>query len=333
MDTHYATAAAWISGRLVRLPNRTLVDTDDVEEAETVIGSMLSTHHIDLKGPAREFRALVRECAIGDLRLAHFKYGTAITVHSAPLDCYAVNLTLRGRSEARHGPATVAARTHDATVFSPFDASSLSWSDDAEVLCLTVPKQAVEQHLDKLSGGATGPIHFDLLANSGSAPMLRSVIGAALSVSTGEVERLPKMLTWQLRESVLTAMLLDLTHDRRDLLLDHGPTSVSRVCDAAIALMRRALSTPPTIPALAAQLGVSERSLQASFREHLGTTPGAKLKQLRLEAVREALLNASAERDTVTRLAPDVGGFYHLGRFASEYLAMFGEHPSETLRR
>jgi hypothetical protein len=39
------------------------------------------------------------------------------------------------------------------------------------------------------------------------------------------------------------------------------------------------------------------------------------------------------EDSTVTQVASDVGGFFHLGRFAREYLAMFGEHPSDTLHR
>jgi hypothetical protein len=46
-----------------------------------------------------------------------------------------------------------------------------------------------------------------------------------------------------------------------------------------------------------------------------------------------ALLRLRPEDSTVTQVASDVGGFFHLGRFAREYLAMFGEHPSGTLHR
>ena len=45
------------------------------------------------------------------------------------------------------------------------------------------------------------------------------------------------------------------------------------------------------------------------------------------------LLRLRPEDSTVTQVAADVGGFFNLGRFAGEYLAMFGEHPSATLHR
>jgi AraC family ethanolamine operon transcriptional activator len=78
---------------------------------------------------------------------------------------------------------------------------------------------------------------------------------------------------------------------------------------------------------------VSERSLQVTFREELHTTPSASFKRLRLEAVRDALLRLDPEGTTVTEVAVDVGGFFNLGRMAREYHEMFGEHPSDTLRR
>jgi transcriptional regulator GlxA family with amidase domain len=97
--------------------------------------------------------------------------------------------------------------------------------------------------------------------------------------------------------------------------------------------MRRQLASPASIPKIAAELGVGERSLQVTFRHELATTPSARFKELRLEAVHDALLRLPPEDSTVTQVAADVGGFFHLGRFASEYLAMFSEHPSATLHR
>ena len=77
--------------------------------------------------------------------------------------------------------------------------------------------------------------------------------------------------------------------------------------------------------------GVSERSLRNACHAVCGTSPKRYLTRCRLEAVRQALEAARAGEATVTRIATDFG-FFELGRFAGTYSALFGEHPSETLR-
>jgi transcriptional regulator GlxA family with amidase domain len=52
----------------------------------------------------------------------------------------------------------------------------------------------------------------------------------------------------------------------------------------------------------------------------------------RMHLVRRALLLAGPSEKTVTRIATDQG-FWELGRFSVAYRALFGEPPSETLRR
>jgi transcriptional regulator GlxA family with amidase domain len=51
-----------------------------------------------------------------------------------------------------------------------------------------------------------------------------------------------------------------------------------------------------------------------------------------MNLVRRALLRAGSSTTTVTRIATD-HGFWELGCFSVNYHAMFGETPSETLRR
>jgi AraC family ethanolamine operon transcriptional activator len=87
----------------------------------------------------------------------------------------------------------------------------------------------------------------------------------------------------------------------------------------------------PTIPTLCAVAGVSERTLEYAFREQLGTTPVRFLKLRRLNRVRRDLL-AAAPGTSVTGTALRAG-VYDLGRFAGEYQRLFGELPSQTLRR
>jgi methylphosphotriester-DNA--protein-cysteine methyltransferase len=52
----------------------------------------------------------------------------------------------------------------------------------------------------------------------------------------------------------------------------------------------------------------------------------------RMHRVRRSLLVADASRTSVTRILTD-HGFWELGRFSVAYNAMFGETPSQTLRR
>jgi AraC family ethanolamine operon transcriptional activator len=86
----------------------------------------------------------------------------------------------------------------------------------------------------------------------------------------------------------------------------------------------------PSIPTLCSVAGVSERTLEYAFREHLGVTPVRYLKLRRLNQVRRGLRAPDAATASVTDIALRAG-FYDLGRFAGEYRALFGELPSQTL--
>lgn len=78
--------------------------------------------------------------------------------------------------------------------------------------------------------------------------------------------------------------------------------------------------------------GVSERTLQYAFRERFGLTPAAFLKARRLAGVRR-VLSKSASSGLKIGDAMAEFGFWHVGQFAADYRAAFGEIPSVTLKR
>ncbi len=80
---------------------------------------------------------------------------------------------------------------------------------------------------------------------------------------------------------------------------------------------------------LCASLGVSVRTFRLCCEESLGMGPTRFMRLRRLHQVRRALRENAGR--TVTEIASD-HGFWELGRFAGEYVRMFGEHPSATLR-
>jgi transcriptional regulator GlxA family with amidase domain len=89
---------------------------------------------------------------------------------------------------------------------------------------------------------------------------------------------------------------------------------------------------PLHLPEICAAIGVAERTLRASCEEHLGMGPIRYLTLRRMHLVRRALLRTDPSKATVTRIVTD-HGFWELGRFSITYRMLFGESPSETLRR
>ena len=104
-----------------------------------------------------------------------------------------------------------------------------------------------------------------------------------------------------------------------------------RLAWRAEAWLRQNLAEPPKIAALCGALSARERTLHEAFREHLGTTPKAYLKTLRLNAAHRDLLRG-LPKTRVTDIALD-WGFCHFGWFSQEYRRLFGETPGTTLQR
>lgn len=101
---------------------------------------------------------------------------------------------------------------------------------------------------------------------------------------------------------------------------------------AAIEYVHAHAHLPITTVEIAAESGMSIRTLQGAFRRVLGSSPNEYLRNVRLDRVRVGLLAADPTDSTVGDVAT-VWGFAHLGRFAGAYRARFGESPSETLHR
>jgi AraC-like DNA-binding protein len=89
---------------------------------------------------------------------------------------------------------------------------------------------------------------------------------------------------------------------------------------------------PLYLTEICAAIGVAERTLRAACEEQLGMGPIRFLSLRRLHLVHRALRQADSSTTTVTRVATD-HGFWELGRFSVAYRILFGESPSETLRR
>ncbi|SEC26117.1 AraC-type DNA-binding protein [Nocardioides exalbidus] len=117
----------------------------------------------------------------------------------------------------------------------------------------------------------------------------------------------------------------DRGRDDRDLR-DATPSTIRRAIDVIEERAHDDLS----LAELARACRVSPRTLQYAFRRHLGCTPLAYVRRVRLDLARQSLRDGTAASvsDVAARF-----GFYNPGRFAADYRQVFHENPRQTLTR
>ncbi|MCP4327037.1 MAG: helix-turn-helix domain-containing protein [Alphaproteobacteria bacterium] len=101
-----------------------------------------------------------------------------------------------------------------------------------------------------------------------------------------------------------------------------------RLASQARALIEESPDCPMSIVEVAIRLGVSRRTLQYACQRALDLNPTAYLRAIRLSRARMEMQHARSVTEAATRW-----GFCHFGYFARDYRQMFGELPSDTLKR
>ncbi len=94
--------------------------------------------------------------------------------------------------------------------------------------------------------------------------------------------------------------------------------------------MRENVDSTVTLLELSGFAGMRSRSLINAFEAITGFSPMDYLKRLRLNGVHRALQIADKSNTRIIDVAT-AWGFWHMGHFASDYRAMFGISPSQTL--
>lgn len=83
---------------------------------------------------------------------------------------------------------------------------------------------------------------------------------------------------------------------------------------------------------IASDVGVSGRTLELAFREVVGVRVVEYIRTRRLNRARQLLLKRPVSGKPITEAAMQCG-LFHLGYFSRDYGRLFGELPSQTLKR
>ena len=133
-------------------------------------------------------------------------------------------------------------------------------------------------------------------------------------------------------DSLVRGFLLAADHSHREALSKDERLAAPQAVRAAVEILEEEAHLPLTLSMLARRCHISARSLQQGFQRHLGTTPMAYLREVRLRRAHESLLEADPSTTSVASIAFH-WGFTNLGRFAAAHTARYDEPPAATLRR
>lgn len=319
----------------LRVPER--ITTRDPESARTEVAHLLSTHSLSVTGSPAAFEAHLASGDAGAVRLLELDYGTDIRIRRAPIDDYVVIvIPLSGWLRMRLADATVVAQPYRTMAIVGNDQPvDVSWPASTRVVMARLGRAALTSALGILLP-RTGlePVRVASVPISGSEGF--AIYGAVQLIARafdvfGSPEAVPAVQSRLLAQQMLVTTLLAVPHSFSARLHESAAPAPDAKVQAAMRLVAAERSGERTILGLAAELGISLRSLELGFRHELNTTPHEYLRTSRLARVHEELARADARRTTVSAIASK-WGFANHGRFARAYRELFGESPAQTLR-
>lgn len=299
----------------------------------------------------RRFDLEVTDASTFDFSLEHFAcgpgvsvsrmiFGSEVAVRIERVESFMVQMPLAGRNDlVLDGTGRLSLSSRMFSVINPGRSVSQRRNADCEMVLVRFDQlplaQCLAAHVGELDGVATdgGAIEFAACMSPGERG--GSAWTRLMSFVLGELPKsdsifLSPLAASQTANLIMSTLLLNQPHNYSRLLRRPVHEIPPRFVRAARDWIEANAHRPITVDDLARALNASTRSVYGGFRKYLNQSPMDYLKSTRLSRVREELLS-SRENGNVATVAMD-WGFTHLGHFARDYRAKFGELPSETLR-
>ena len=316
------------------LNNYPVMDSSDPEQVRDRLFTFYGARHFDIASQKNEFAVRANHLQIGGLGLSYCDYANDVSVGFGEETFVRQIFNLQGEGEYTvGGKSTEIARGRWTPVLPAFAPLRLDFKSHYCQFVLRIELSALLRNLGILIGQ---PISRDLVfdqtevRNPAMAALRRRVFdfandfnarGAFFSdLAAGEVERM-----------VIMKFLMCHRHSYTDLLLREplpGGSSAVRKVEEFIAAN---WDKPLDIEGMATLAQVSARSLFRQFKKDRGCSPAEFAKRIRLNRARE-MLERCDEGTSVVQIALKCG-FQNPGHFARDFRLVFGELPSETLKR
>lgn len=312
-----------------------LFHSRDLDETRNLVARIFKPHDLGVLGRQQKLDAYMDHMPLGNASINRLCYGADVSIEPDCLDKFLlVQMPLEGTAQIRCGDQQITSSPHRASVLTPTLPSHMKWQGQCDQLIVRLEREALEAACSAQLGYALPqPIEFelgmDLRSRQGAAwkALVQFLASSAFSADAAQ----HRLISRQIEDLLIATLLSQHPHNYSRALAEPVQTPAKQYVQRAEDYIRAHYSEPITMDVLARHAAISARSLHKGFQQYKGISPMGFLRQVRLQKVREALLQA---RDTgravqITRVALNAG-FSHLGHFSQAYRAQFGESPSQT---
>ena len=307
-----------------------------MDQARQTLSRMFTEISLEPDTGNAPFKAEVNGVELPKLGITHLRFrDDCVAGPIVPLDFHTVQFSQSGNCTFDIGNQVVPGSKNEGVMLSAGQQVRVHHTNDNDILCIIVKDQVIRDVISSWVGNANFPAlkfrpQFDPNQPRPASLLvfLKTVVNE-LNRPGGILEEPAAMSS--IEHTLITSMLTGLEHNLDEVLRQPvamaGKTQIRRVEE----YLEAHATQPIDMQTIARETGHSVSSVYRAFRRHRGYTPMEFLKRVRMRLARHQLLQASLG-SSVTSIAMECG-FTHMSRFAAEYKRLFGEAPSETLKR
>jgi AraC-like DNA-binding protein len=295
--------------------------------------------------PVTDSRFHTHHLSTGNFDLIELQWQGAFQLEQDPLAArYVIYLVLAGSLEQKINQHQIFCCSPDtATIVNPCQKLESIASREGKALLISIDRDSIDSALSKLLvGGASGkgnrplkqPVVFlnsiDLTSELGLS-LKKFVQFLWEAAAENHLADFSALVLAKLEQAFLACSIEGLPSNYSEELLYQQDGAFACHVRKARVFIESNLQEDIKLGDIAAATGVCSRLLQKAFSLHCGCSPMRFVTRSRLQQIRQEL-----DRSTTDTKIVDVMmdyGFTQGGKFAKEYQQLFGEKPSDTLKR
>lgn len=311
------------------LENKPVFVSQNPHLVSEYVNQHIGRHNIAVRGRTEESASLWHT-DISDIALSRISYGNDVRVRSPDLEeIYHIQVVLKGKCQWAFKESHVNLEAGQCILLNPHDRVDLRYSEDCEKIIIKIPKKTLYAGLgNQIASIPSDGIQFDHQVSSLSDHVLLIQLMNLifLEAETDQVEN-PIFAQYG---NILATKLFDSFSNNAEVVDESQ--QYHRCFSLIDSYIRNNIKAEVTVDDLANLSKVSARTLYNLFSRYKSITPMHYIKQQKLLQVRKVLSGQEGPIRNVTEVALDYG-FMHLGRFSNEYKKLFGELPSQTIKK